>query len=139
VSIFELPRFDPRGFAEKREIFQKRLSRATVSAGLLLANVLVFALTVFDVHGPVRFALGLLLGLAIPGWSIVGLLRIRDVALEIGLSVAVSLALLMVAGQIMMTIHFWHPVVLEEVTCVACTPSLYVQSMRLRRRGGHAR
>ncbi len=107
---------------------QKRNSRALVSVALLIADLVILTLTVADVHGPLRYVLGLVLGLVIPGWSVVGLLSLADVALEIGLTLSVSVALVMVAAQIMVTVHAWHPVALEELTCVLCLPSLVLQS-----------
>ena len=58
----------------------------------------------------------------------VGLLKLRNAALELGLAIAVSLALLMVAAQLLITLDLWHPVTLEELTCLACLPSLIFQS-----------
>jgi hypothetical protein len=62
--------------------------------------------------------------LFIPGWSIIGLLRLKDPALEIGLTVAVSLALYTVAAQILMALNAWHLVGLEEAVGVLCVPLL---------------
>lgn len=106
--------------------------RTIVSALLLISDVLIFALTLGDVHGPLRFLLGLVLGLAIPGWSIVGLLRLENAPLEVGLSISVSLSLLIVVAQLLITFHLWHPIALEELTCLACFPSLFWQSRDLR-------
>jgi hypothetical protein len=108
-------------------------SRMVVSMALALADVLILGLTIGDVHGPLRFILGLVVGLVIPGWSIVGLIGLRSAALEIGLSLATSLSLVMVAAQIMITLHSWHPVALEEVTCLVCLPSLLWQTGHFRR------
>jgi len=49
---------------------------------------------------------------------------------------AVSLALLMVLAQVLMTVHYWNLVVLQEVLCLLCLPSLIWQSwdhVRVRR------
>jgi hypothetical protein len=83
-----------------------------------------------NVHGSVRFVFGLVLGIAIPGWSIVGLLRLRYAALEIGLTMATSFALIMVSAQILITAHLWHLVAFEEFICMLCLPSLLWQSRR---------
>jgi uncharacterized membrane protein len=107
--------------------------RAFVSLLLLAVDLTVLDMTVGSVHGPVRLVLGLVLGCFVPGWSIVGLLKIGNGWLEIGLTVAVSLALLMVVAQILITMNAWHLVLLEEVTCEVCLPSLIWQSRGRRR------
>lgn len=112
---------------------QRRNSRALASVTLLIVDLVVLTLTVADIHGPVRYVLGLVFGLIVPGWSVVGLLTLTDLGLEIGLTLSVSLALLMLAAQIMVTIHAWHPVALEEIVSGACFPSLLWQSQLVRR------
>ena len=102
-------------------------ARATVSMSLLVADLVVLIMTVENLHGPVRLVLGLILGLVVPGWSVVGLLRLANAALEVGLTVAVSLASCMVVAQVLLTVHAWHLVVFQEVTCVLCLPSLIWQ------------
>jgi uncharacterized membrane protein len=106
---------------------------------LLGVDVLLFVLTLSNVGGPWRFALGLAFAVTTPGWSLVGLLNLKDSALETGLSVAVSLALLMVCAQAMMALRIWHPVALEELACLICAPSLILQSKELRRVVGRSR
>jgi uncharacterized membrane protein len=103
-------------------------ARATVSISLLLADLVVLIMTVESLHGPVRLVLGLILGLVVPGWSVVGLLKLENAALEVGLTVAVSLASCMVVAQVLLTVHAWHLVVFQEVTCVLCLPSLIWQA-----------
>jgi len=103
-------------------------SRAIISFALIVADLGALSVTLGHVEGPVRVVLGLILGAVIPGWSIVGLLRIGNPPLEIGLAVTVSFALLMLIAQLLMTVHAWHLEVLEEVTCVVCLPSLIWQS-----------
>jgi hypothetical protein len=100
---------------------------------LLAADLIALAMTIGDLHGPVRLACGLALGVVIPGWSVVGLLRLENAALEVGLTVAVSLALLMLSAQVLMTAHAWHLVALQEATCLICLPSLIWQSRDHRR------
>jgi hypothetical protein len=104
------------------------LSRRTLSMVLILVDVAVLALTVAHVHGPVRLVLGLVLGAFIPGWSVVGPFRLGHLALEVSLAVAMSFVLLMLAAQILMTVHEWHLLGLEEATCALCFPSLIWQS-----------
>ncbi len=115
------------------------LRRTVISVILLAVDALLFVVTLSHVGGPWRFTLGLTFALTTPGWSLVGLLNLRDGALETGLSVAVSLALLMVCAQAMMALRIWHPVALEELACLICAPSLIVQSRGLRRIAGRTR
>jgi hypothetical protein len=103
-------------------------ARRTLSRVLLLVDITIFFLTVADVHGVLRFLLGLILGVVIPGWSVVGLLKLNNAALEISLTIASSLSLVMIAAQIFITVNLWHPIVLEELTCLLCAPALAVQS-----------
>lgn len=92
---------------------------------ITLANIV---LALVNVTGSIRFVLGLVLGLTIPGWSIVGLVHLRDTALEIALSMAASLAIVMMGAQLLITIHFWHLEALEVFLCVICLPSLVYQA-----------
>jgi hypothetical protein len=141
-SAVSHPAFDWRGLLDdvkrRLDLREKLRSqwmpspRVIVSTSLLLADLLIFVMTVGDVHGPIRFILGLILGLAIPGWSIVGLLGLDNAPLEIGLTLAVSTSLLIVVAQLLITFHLWHPIVLEEVTCLVCLPPLIWQSDLLR-------
>jgi hypothetical protein len=85
-------------------------------------------LALLNVSGGIRYVLGLTLGLAIPGWSIVGLVHFRDTALEISLSLAASLAIVMVSGQLLITMHFWHLELFEVLLCLVCLPSLLHQA-----------
>lgn len=113
-------------------------ARATVSMSLLVADLVVLIMTVENLHGPVRLVLGLILGLVVPGWCVVGPLRLDNAALEVGLTVAVSMASCMLVAQVLLSVHAWHLVVFEEVTCVLCLPSLIWQVHLVRRRRGRA-
>jgi uncharacterized membrane protein len=103
-------------------------ARVTVSISLLVADLVVLIMTIESLHGPLRLVLGLVLGLVVPGWSVVGLLGLENAALEVGLTVAVSLASCMVVAQVLLTVHAWHLGVFQEVTCVLCLPSLIWQA-----------
>jgi hypothetical protein len=100
----------------------------------LVVDVLFLCSVVADAHGAARLVLGLAMVVVIPGWSIVGLLRLRDPALELGLTVAGSLALYTVLAQILMAIHAWHLVALEEAVGVLCVPLLMWQVVAPRTR-----
>lgn len=101
-----------------------------VSRVLLVIDLLALALTLATVHGPTRFVIGVLFASVVPGWSLVGLVKLSDAALEISLSVATSLALLIILAQAMTALGAWHPVALEELVSLACVPSLAWQSRR---------
>lgn len=116
----------------------KRNSRATISMVLVFVDVVTLLLTIEGVHGPLRFLFGLALGVIVPGWSVVGLLKLKNAALEVGLTMATSLALIMIAAQIMMTMSLWHPVAFEELSCLVCLPSLLWQARSLDRRSSHS-
>ncbi len=98
---------------------------------LLAIDLVSLGVTVGGVHGPARFIFGVTLGLFIPGWSVVGLLKLDSAALEFALTVGASMAILVVASQILIGMHAWHLFALEVVTCLVCLPSLVVQSRGL--------
>jgi hypothetical protein len=93
----------------------------------LFVDALVLYSAVGDTHGAARLVFGLAMIVVIPGWSIIGLLGLKDPALEVGLTVAVSLALYTVAAQILMALDAWHLVALEEAVGVLCVPLLMWQ------------
>lgn len=104
--------------------------RLVVSRLLVAVDVATLVLALANVHGTSRFVLGLVFGVFIPGWSLVGLLRMKNTPLEIGLTMAASFALILVGAQILITAHFWHLVLFEEFLCLLCLPSLVWQSRR---------
>lgn len=97
---------------------------------LVAVDVVILVMAFANTLGPVRFFLGLILGVLIPGWSIIGYLKLKNAALEFSLSVATSLALVMVCAQIMITSHLWHLVAFEEILSIACLIPLVHQSTR---------
>ena len=122
----------PRG----TRVSRSRRAKASWPRSVLASLFLVIDLTSLatasaDVHGPVRFAAGLLFGLVVVGWSVVGLLPLKDGALLVGLSVSVSLALVMLIVQALMALGAWHLVGLQIVLGVLCAPSLAWQSQRV--------
>jgi uncharacterized membrane protein len=110
----------------------KTFDRAKVSAFLILIDLAALALTVLRVHGSARFVVGLAFGLLIPGWSIIGWLRLNNAALEFALTVGTSLGLLTVVAQILVTAHEWHLFALQVAVCVICLPLLIGQALGLR-------
>jgi len=105
--------------------------RSWASLGLLMISLATAVLVLADVHDAARFILGITVGLFVPGWAIVGWLKLRNPPLEISISVGASLALLMVSAQILITIGEWHVGGLEVVTCCVCAPSLLLQARPL--------
>ena len=101
--------------------------RVRVALALLALDVVVLILIAAGVHGPVRFVLGLAFALLVPGWSVVGLLRLERPALEASLTVATSLSVLLVAAQLLLTLSLWHLEVFAIVLGVLCMPSLLWQ------------
>lgn len=106
--------------------------RRSVSLLFALFDLILLVLTMADVHGPLRFALGLVLGLAIPGWCIVGWLKLTEPFLEASITVGVSLALIMLSAQLMLTMHWWHLAGFEMILCAICLPILLGQVWRQR-------
>jgi hypothetical protein len=103
-------------------------ARVALSRLLLLIDVTVLIMTAAGIHGPLRLLLGLVLGIVIPGWCIVAPLKLDNTPLELGLILTVSLSLLMMVAQILMTLGLWHLVALEEITCAVCLPFLLNQA-----------
>ncbi len=115
------------GIRDRRNV----VTRSVISIVLLLAGMLMLYASVANVHGPARVVLGLTLVGVIPGWSIVGLMRLGNPALEIGLTVALSLAVCMISAQVILALHAWHVVALQEALCLLCIPSLVWQASAL--------
>ena len=107
------------------------LTRSVISIVVLLADILMLYASVANLHGQVRVVLGFALVGVIPGWSIVGLMRLENPALEIGLTVVVSLAVCMMGAQILLTLHAWHIVALQQALCLICIPPLVWQALAL--------
>ncbi len=105
-------------------------TRLALSRFLLFVDVASLLMALMSFHGPIRFVIGLVLGVAVPGWSIVGLMRLRNSPLEVGLTMALSFSIILVSAQILVTAHLWHLVGFEMALCLACLPSLWKQSRR---------
>lgn len=98
--------------------------RSNVAAAACLLDVVAVGLIAGQVHGPVRQAVGLAFCLIVPGWAVIGQFRLHNAALEAGLTVAVSLAALLVVAQLAITFGAWHLTVVDVVVGIACLPSL---------------
>jgi len=118
------------GPSDDATLVQRLFNRRMLSLVLVVVDLVLLMMVFAHVSGPARLALGLVLGAFIPGWSIVGPLRLRHMALEVSLAVAMSFVLLMLSAQVLMTVHLWHLQGFEEVVCLLCLPSLVWQSRR---------
>lgn len=103
-------------------------TRQVISRFLLVIDITTLVLTLTGIHGPLRLVCGLILAIVIPGWCILAPLKLDNAPLELGLVITVSLALLMVVAQILMTLRLWHLVGLQIITCAACLPFLLIQA-----------
>jgi hypothetical protein len=66
----------------------------------------------------------------VPGWAVVGLLRLGWPAAEISLSVATSLAVVLLGAQVMLWAHLWQPLALQAVVGGLAGALLVVQLCR---------
>jgi len=101
--------------------------RARAALALLAVDAAFVVLVVAGIHGPTRFAVGLAFALLVPGWSIVGLLHLDRPALELALTIATSLALLLVCAQLLLSLSLWHLEAFAIFLALACAPSLLWQ------------
>ncbi len=104
--------------------------RAWVSLVVLVFDGAALAATATNVNGPLRFCLGVIFGLLVPGWTVVGFLALGNAALELALTIGLSLSIVMVLAQVMMTAGLWHPLALQELVGTACAPALIVSVVR---------
>ncbi len=95
---------------------------------LLLVDLVAVVWALAGWNGPARFFAGLSLAVLIPGWVIVDRLRLGRLEWEIGLAIALSMSLLILIGQAMMTLHLWHPVGAEVLLGILCAPPLVLRS-----------
>jgi hypothetical protein len=116
--------FEPRRSGPDGEF-----ARVVVSRIFVFVTVLNIFNAVIGWTSPVRYLCGLALGIAIPSWAIIGRLKLDDVALEAGLSLATSVAILIVSAQVLITIHFWHLTAFDVLLSFAVLPSLLHQSL----------
>jgi len=104
--------------------------RALVSAASLVLSAALTALVLAGVGGPARVVCGLLFVLFVPGWALVGQLRLRNAAAEFSLAMVVSLAVVMAAAQLMLALHLWRPLWVEPILAVAAAPLLVRRMLR---------
>ena len=105
-------------------------TRFLVTASSIALDGLALAFTQAHVTGVSRFWFGLLFVLVVPGWSIVGLLRLRWPAAEVSLTIAVSFGVTLLIAQAMLWAHAWHPTAEEMGIGLGALPLLGVQLWR---------
>jgi hypothetical protein len=79
------------------------------SAACLAVTALLSALVVSGAHGPVRAVLAVAFYLAVPGWAVVGWLRLDDEALRWSLAIGTSVAIGILSAQATLLAHLWNP------------------------------
>jgi len=119
-------------FRARAQLRRQRRVRANLSTLLLFVDLFMASMVAVNLHGPVRVFGGLVFCLTVPGWSIVGPLRLNRAPLELALSMAAGLCALMVVAQLAVTLGFWHLTFFQLVVCVLCLPSLLWQSLERR-------
>jgi CHASE2 domain-containing sensor protein len=100
----------------------------TAAAACIVAPVTVLA----GVHSPVRVAAALLLFCLAPGAALLPLLTARRPDAELGLVIALSLAVCAVAAQSMLWLGMWSPVTGTCVAAGACLLPIALQLARMR-------
>jgi hypothetical protein len=101
----------------------------------LLIDGVALVMDIAQLHGPIRFVVSLVFSVVVPGWSIVGFARIRDLAWLVALTIATSFALEIIIGEIVLS-SWWHLQILEVILAVVCGALLVEQ---LRRQGDEAK
>jgi len=120
-----------------RHASRAQRARATFSGVLVVADVAMAGLVLLAVHGDLRMVAGLAFCLVVPGWAIVGLLRLDNPPLEAGLTMAVGLSALVIVAQLAISLGAWHVEALQVLVCALCLPSLGYQALsRPRERAG---
>ena len=109
---------------------RERRVRDSLTSALLAIDILAVVLTIFQVHGTLRYVAALIFGFTVPGWSVVGFLKIRDVALLVSLTLATSLAAELVLGEFLLA-RWWHLQLFEMMLGAACG---YLLTLQLRAR-----
>jgi hypothetical protein len=113
VALLSSPEESPpqrRSDSLRRSITTGRLgAREFATVTLLLVDVISLVMVAAGQVGPLRVAVTLVAILAVPGWAVVAHLDLRWPAAEVALTLATSLAVLLVIGQSMISMRAWHP------------------------------
>jgi hypothetical protein len=83
--------------------------REFATATLLVVDIISVVVVAAGQVGPVRVAVTLIAVLTVPGWAVVVHLDLQWPAAEVALTLATSLAVLLVIGQSMIGMRAWHP------------------------------
>ncbi len=121
-----------REFRSRAFTRRQRRRRASLSTVLVFADLFMAAIVALNVRGDPRLVAGLAFCVVVPGWSIVGLLRLNRPPLEVGLSMAAGLCALIVVAQLAVTFGAWHLTALQLLVCALCLPSLLWQALERR-------
>lgn len=116
-----------------------RGGRRLATLAVLAVDALALGLTALGTTGPVRMLLGLAFLLAVPGWAVVGYLRLAWPAAEVSLTVAASLAVTLLGSEVMLWVHAWDPLTLQAVLGATSALLLVGQLLRPRSRLGAVR
>ena len=113
MAVLNSPEESPperRSDSLRRLITTGRLdARELTTATLLLVDVISLVMVAAGHVGPARVAVALTAILSVPGWAVVAHLDLRWPAAEVALTLATSLAVLLVVGQLMISLRAWHP------------------------------
>jgi phosphatidylserine synthase len=102
----------------------------------LVVLVLVEAgvyMVAFDVQGPLRWIPVVAGTFLLPGAAILSRMGVVDVSTFLGLTVAASVAVMVVAATLMVWLGWWHPEVLGLVVAVAGSGVLLVDVVGITR------
>jgi hypothetical protein len=89
-----------------------------------------FVAVVLDGPAPLRLPLSLAMVLAVPGLTLVGLMRVEDRAMFASLVVGVSLALSMLVASVLVSFHSLSAGGSAVALVAVCTPGLLIQARR---------
>jgi hypothetical protein len=102
-------------------------TRHAAAAGALGLQALVAVLFLAGTTSPLRAALAAAYLLLVPGWAVVGLLRLGDPHLEWPLAVATSVGLGTVVAQGLVWAGLWTPTLALALLAAVATPALALQ------------
>jgi hypothetical protein len=108
-------------------------ARDAVTAAMLLIDLTALALVTAGVGGAVRFLIGMVVALAVPGWAVVSHLDLRWPAAEVALSTAGSLAAVLLVAQLTVMTRAWQPTAATWIVGGASAVLLVARMVRSRR------
>ena len=107
-----------------------RGGRTVATWSALAVDAAALGLSGSGATGAPRLLAGLAFLLAVPGWAVVGFLRLGWPAAEVSLTVATSLALVLLGAQVMLWAHVWQPLALQAVVGSLAAACLVAQLCR---------